>query len=207
MEIKELNNSEEVDPAEKLLHAGSEEPGRPKPSINNLLGIGGGLFLLLALIVFNPTKTNNEVDPFLANVSEKNQTQTPLTQTEGINVDSDKVTTSRQNEYLSKWKVFTESEARDFWSYQLGEWFNQEDIFVKLLFPSISDEVKIFSIPYFQLLLWPTTEWFEQEEEALNQDLFQAGDRSNWVSCSNVVIVFPNSKYDEIEELNDVFCD
>ena len=110
-------------------------------------------------------------------------------------------------QYVSEWYIFSDLEARNFWGYELGQLFSQDDIFVKLLFPSVTNEVQIYSIPYVQLLVWPTTEWREQEEELLNQDIYASGDTQSWVACSNVVVVFPEEEYDNFVDLNEKFCD
>ncbi len=190
---------------EKLLLAGDKPSARNRTIRTMLLIICSVLVPLLTLIVFMSFESSTK--EVLVESVPASQSQAPISPDQGISPVGDQSASSMQTQYVSEWKIFSDSEAVKFWSDQLGSRFTQEDVFVKLLFPSLSDEVKIYSIPYIQLLIWPTTEWFEQEEKALNQDIYQAGDRSTWVACSNVVIVFPNSRYNEIAGINDVFCD
>lgn len=163
----------------------------------NPMGWITAVILILILGIFTYYYSNEE------STSSQKSIPSPVSTNEVPESDE----TEGDTRYVSEWKIFSEAEAVNFWSAQLGERFSQDDIFVKLLFPSISSEVKIYSLPYIQLLIWPTSEYREQEVELLDNDIYNSGDLKGWASCSNVVIVFPDEVFDSFVKWNDTFCE
>jgi hypothetical protein len=104
----------------------------------------------------------------------------------------------------SEYYVFTSEEVLDFWNRNLGTQFSQEDRFIGSLFPSISEEAKLYSAPYLQLMFYPTAEALELDRMNFESDVESLG--NGWVACSNVALVFPLSRQKELDRANDVFC-
>ena len=105
----------------------------------------------------------------------------------------------------SEFYIFSNKEAVDFWNRNLGINLNQKDRFVGSLFPSLTSKVEIFSAPYYQLLIFPTSEDLAQDQSNFESDVDSQPNRS-WATCSNVAFVFPESQLDEITKINDEFC-
>jgi len=88
-----------------------------------------------------------------------------------------------------------------FWNVKLNASFDQEDRFVKVLFPSLREVINIYSIPYYQLVFFSSEEALRNQKDLLSTDTEANG--SGWVSCENVAVVFPNKYFDEFVEINE----
>jgi hypothetical protein len=98
-------------------------------------------------------------------------------------------------------KNMNEQSVIRFWNKKLNVSFDQEDRFVKTLFPSLRDTINIHSIPNYQLIFFSSEEALVKELDSLSADTDVNG--SSWVSCVNVAIVFPVYYFDEFKEILD----
>ncbi len=96
---------------------------------------------------------------------------------------------------------WNEQSVITFWNEKLNSSFDQEDVFVKALFPSLKEVTDIYSIPYYQLVFFSSEEALLNQKDLLSTDTEANG--SNWVSCGNVAVVFPNKYFDEFVEINE----
>ena len=121
-------------------------------------------------------------------------------------VASGSTTDAAQNSVDSKYYIFSNDEAITFWNDSLGVDFNQDDKFIFSLFPSTTDNAYYFSAPYYQMIIYPSWEKYDEDRENVKYDVYNAVGR-DFIVCSNVVLVFPESQSPDINSINDdEFC-
>lgn len=105
---------------------------------------------------------------------------------------------------VSEYYVFSAKEAIKFWDKSLGVSLNQKDKFSKIIFPSLNENPIFYSAPYYTLLIFPTAEALELDRANFESDVDFYG--NGWVTCSNVAVVFPVARQNELSKANDIFC-
>lgn len=108
------------------------------------------------------------------------------------------------DESVSEYYVFSANEAIKFWDKSLGVSLNQKDKFSKIIFPSLKADPIFYSAPYYTLLIFPTAEALELDKANFESDVDFYG--NGWVACSNIAVVFPSSRQNELSKANEAFC-
>ena len=126
--------------------------------------------------------------------------------TDSSSTAADTSAQSSQSSVDSQYYVFSNEEAITFWNDRLGVDFNQKDRWIRIGFPSTSDNAYYFSAPYYQLIIYPTWEKYDEDRENIKYDVYNDKGR-DFIACSNVVLVFPESQSPDINSINDdEFC-
>ena len=111
---------------------------------------------------------------------------------------------SMAGESASEYYVFSAKEAIKFWDKSLGVSLNQKDKFSKIIFPSLNENPIFYSAPYYTLLIFPNAEALELDRTNFESDVDFYG--NGWITCSNVAVVFPVARQNELSKANDIFC-
>jgi hypothetical protein len=100
----------------------------------------------------------------------------------------------------------TTNEIISTFSSKLRLRINQDDPFRGITFPEVSTEVDVWSAPFITILIYPDSNSLKSDDANFQQDFTNLNNGRAWESCSNVIVIFPNSMQDKIDSAVSTWC-